>query len=159
MTEQLNSILREIPPNASLLEVEDLVMISELFASLDNGDAAYGVGGTTLAKVLHRKRPHLIPLYDQRIWSCYCTINPTSGEDRVIPTAKDRTWAEFMALMASAIRKDLTDQLPAWRGVLEANVPESPISLLRCFDIVAWKCGGTSTAPVDAAIDWDESTQ
>jgi hypothetical protein len=128
-------------------------MISELFASLDNGDAPYGVLGTTLAKVLHRKRPHLIPLYDQRIWSCYCTINPTSGEDRVVPTAKDRTWAEFMALMASAMRNDLTDQLPAWGGVLEANPPEPPISLLRCFDIVAWRCGDTSGPEAEAQAE------
>jgi len=143
MTGRLNSILETIPASASLLEIEDLAIIGALFAPLDT-DAAHGVGGTTLAKVLHRKRPHLIPLYDRRIWNCYCTADPVSGSDRVIPAAKTRSWAEFMMLMAGAIQKDLTDRLPVWRGLLGANPPEPPISLLRCFDIVAWRCGASS---------------
>jgi len=73
MTEQLNLILREIPTDSSLLTTEDLSVIGRLYKPLDDENDSHGVRGTTLAKVLHRKRPNLIPLFDVEIRKCYST--------------------------------------------------------------------------------------
>lgn len=55
--------------------------IGGLFAILDEGDSAsdrdgesvssllHGIGGTTLSKVLHRKRPQSVPLHDMWVRS------------------------------------------------------------------------------------------
>ena len=142
MTEQLNSILREIPTDSSLLTTEDLSVIGRLYKPLDDENDSHGVRGTTLAKVLHRKRPNLIPLFDVEIRKCYSTKHGNAAAR--IPAARNRTWSEYMILLAEAIRDDLRSAPAEWNGVMNAKQIDPPITLLRCFDIVAWKCGKSS---------------
>jgi hypothetical protein len=142
MTEQLNSILREIPVSASLRDTDDLSAIGRLYEPLDDENYSHGVRGTTLAKVLHRKRPNLIPLFDVEIRKCYSTKHGNAAAR--IPTARNRNWSEYMILLAEAIRDDLRSAPVEWNGVMDANQTDPPITLLRCFDIVAWKCGKSS---------------
>jgi len=49
-----------------------------------------------------------------------------------------------MILLAEAIRDDLRSAPDEWNGVMNAKQIDPPITLLRCFDIVAWKCGKAS---------------
>ena len=142
MTEHLNSVLREIPVEASLLDTDDLSAIGRLYEPLNIDDDSHGVRGTTLAKVLHRKRPNLIPLFDAEIRKCYSSTH--DGHAARIPRERNRTWSAYMTLLAEAIRDDLRINQPEWAEVMNANQINPPITLLRCFDIVAWKCGKTS---------------
>src|SRR5206468_8744937 len=56
-------------PAVALQDADDDVLhaVAELFAGLDTEHyRRAGVRGTIVAKVLHRKRPDLVPLYDSR---------------------------------------------------------------------------------------------
>ena len=48
----------------------------------------WGVGGTTLSKVLHRKRPQSVVLHDRWVRACYV------GDESPVPRAPGRSWAD-----------------------------------------------------------------
>ena len=135
----LNRILAEIPPDTSLLATNDLGPISRLYATLDSDPRPFGVKATVLAKVLHRKRPDFIPLYDKQIRRCYS--DPFAGAPATIKNPGDLSWAEFMTVIASSIRTDILNSISEWDDLQGSNQGDTKISLLRCFDIVAWNCG------------------
>jgi hypothetical protein len=139
MSPTLNRILAEIPPDTSLLATNDLGAISRLYATLDIDPRPFGVKATVLAKVLHRKRPDFIPLYDKQIRRCYS--DPFAGAPAEIENSADLSWAEFMTLIASSIRSDILNSRSEWDDLQRSNRGDTKISLLRCFDIVAWNCG------------------
>jgi hypothetical protein len=63
----------------------DLAHLGRLFGVLDKG--LPDVRGTTLAKVMHRKRPHFIPLYDEmvrRLHGASRRPGATSAEEVVV---------------------------------------------------------------------------
>jgi hypothetical protein len=91
---------------------------------------------TKLSKILHRKRPELIPLYDENIRVCYTRIG-------MIPHAKDRSWEDFSKLLLPAIQHDLVRQMDKWREIA-ALAPNPAISPLRALDIIRWHLGGQS---------------
>ena len=135
----LNRILTEIPPDTSLLATNELGAISRLYATLDSDPRPFGVKATVLAKVLHRKRPDFIPLYDKQIRRCYS--DPFAGAPAKIENSSDLSWAEFMTLVASLIRSDILKSRSEWDDLRRSNQGDTEINLLRCFDIVAWNCG------------------
>ncbi len=92
----------DLPPVA-LQDADDATVaaVADLFAVLDRAPyAGRGVRGTILSKVLHRKRPDLVPLYDSRIFESYTAPG-------ALPREQDRTWQEFMDLLLRAMRDDL----------------------------------------------------
>jgi Family of unknown function (DUF6308) len=102
--EALQEVLRDlqerldrIPPDLSLLDAleGELALLGELFAVLD-GNGIKGVQGTVLSKLLHRKRPGFIPLYDRQVGRVY------QGAPAV-PQARRRTWQEYIPLFAAAV--------------------------------------------------------
>ncbi len=122
-------------PSASLQHADDatIAKVAELFDVLD--DPAYrrrGVRGTIVAKVLHRKRPDLVPIYDSRILAAYTAPG-------AIPAEPSRTWVAFMALLCRSMQSDLRaaeaefgelQELAAGRG--------ASLSRLRILDILVW---------------------
>ena len=61
-------------PEVSLEDAEDdhVMCVAGLFGILDEPRyAGRGVRGTIVSKVLHRKRPDLVPIYDSRIFEAY----------------------------------------------------------------------------------------
>ncbi len=96
----------------------------------------WGVSGTTLSKVLHRKRPHSVVLHDRWVYACYV------GDNFPVPRANGRSWADYMVLITNAIREDIVSQ-PEVFGVLEAAAGESGhLSSARLLDILAWSSKG-----------------
>ena len=91
---------------------------------------------TVLSKVLHRKRPALIPLYDEQVRHVH-----QGGADPPVPFERGRTWQAFEPLFAAAIQVDLRRELPFWEATA-AQAPGPPITALRALDIVAWWAGG-----------------
>ena len=120
----------------TLAEAEDLALeaLARLFGILDEHKPSE-VGLTKLSKVLHRKRPELIPLYDKNIRACYV------GVGRPVPRAKDRSWLDYSRLLIHAMKRDLAGQMDEW-NMIAALAPGPTITPLRAMDIVGWHLGG-----------------
>ncbi|MDX6584624.1 MAG: hypothetical protein QOI10_3808 [Solirubrobacterales bacterium] len=101
--------------------------------------------GVTLAKVLHRKHPRLLPLYDRNVYACYVPER--------LPAATDRAWSDFIRLLATEMRRDLADHREAWDDICsEANqARDDPPELtpLRALDVLAWWTNGVGGDPAD----------
>ena len=91
----------------------------------------WGVGGTTLSKVLHRKRPHSVVLHDRWVHACYV------GDGAPIPRAPDRTWADYMVLITNAVRGDIVSQPEAF-GVAESGCRASRQSSVTSGFSTSW---------------------
>ncbi len=82
-----------------------------------------GSGPVVAGKLLARKRPHLVPVYDKRIKQLF---------------RRPRTDHSFWADLAAALRADngaLRKQLVRLRG--EAGIGDD-IGVLRVFGVIAW---------------------
>lgn len=129
--------LVDIPLDARLVEAgaAELDRLGDLFSVLDSDDLPVNARGSILAKVMHRKRPAFIPLYDRFVDYCY-----RGADDAPISKDRRRTWKEFLPLLGAAIIKDLTDGADFFDEVAAlANGPV--ITPLRALDIVAWHAG------------------
>ncbi|MTD12649.1 hypothetical protein GIS00_01650 [Nakamurella sp. YIM 132087] len=137
--------LRHIPVDARLVEAgePELAQLGELFAVLDGGDIPLKARGAILAKVMHRKRPSFVPLYDRFIDHCY-----RRAPQAPVPVDMRRTWRDFLPLLGAAITRDLRDSADFFDEVA-ALATEPLITPLRALDIVAWYAGRTEVgAPI-----------
>lgn len=110
-------------------------LLEPLIAVLDAPGKVPGVQLTMLTKVLHRKRPLFIPLFDSQVKACYWSTDdhfPMQPD----PTRPD---AEFFSSLAACIAADLDGQLDVWQA-LRTEAPDS-VPLLRILDVVAWNLG------------------
>ena len=108
--------------------------LGDLAAVLDDPVRPSGVKLTTLLKVLHRKRPSFIPLYDQFVGACYV------GTDDHFPVHRDprRSWRDYAVAIAEAMGADLSSQREAF-STLHERAPQ--VTVLRVLDVVAWNLG------------------
>lgn len=113
---------------------ETIEAIVKLFSILEDYPTSY-VRLTTLSKVLHRKRPKLLPLFDRNIAYCY-----SECEDAPVPYEDGRPYADYRHEWLTALQHDLKDQLPLWEE-LAAIAPGPPITPLRALDIIGWELG------------------
>lgn len=111
----------------------DIAQVAALFAVLDSPIfRRRGVRGTILSKVLHRKRPDLVPLYDSRIDAGY----RTSGR---LPTDPHGSWVEFMDVLCRMMRDDLQRESAAFSELLRsAKERGAELTPLRILDILVW---------------------
>lgn len=143
----LESALVNVPVGESLESMDSesaSPLLEALYALLDLPDrqAHYpGVRGTTLSKVLHRKRPAFIPLYDKWVDRCYVG-SLESG--RPVQPDKNRTPASFMSEVAVAIGDDLRNQREAFARLDSATRIPGDLTHLRLLDIIAWTSRGVS---------------
>lgn len=123
---------------------EDIDKVAACFDVLD-GERHMGV---TLAKVLHRKHPRLLPLYDRNIYACY-----VPGR---VPEAKERAWSDFIRLLATEMRVDLADQREAWEEICsaanQARGTPPVLTPLRALDVLAWWTNGVGGDPADPQL-------
>lgn len=132
--QDLEVALQEIDSPACIID-----MVKPLYDVLDDPDEKpWGVNGTTLSKVLHRKRPQSLVLHDRWVRACYV------GKDAPIPKDKSRSWADYMAAITLAIRDDLRDQPDHFTVLDKATSRPGRLSPVRLLDIVAWKSKGDS---------------
>lgn len=125
----------DLPPVA-LQDADDVAVdaVADLFAVLDDAPyAGRGVRGTILSKVLHRKRPDLVPLYDSRIFECYTA----PGAVERVP---HRSWRDSMAALLHQMRADLQAEQAAFDELVAvAAAADTPVSRLRALDILIWR--------------------
>jgi hypothetical protein len=123
-------------PEVSLQDADDdhVLCVAGIFGMLDEPRyAGRGVRGTIVSKVLHRKRPDLVPLYDSRIFQAYTAPG-------AVPRATDRSWQNFMALLCMQMREDLRTQSDAFDELVRlAEEQEAPVTRLRILDILVWR--------------------
>jgi hypothetical protein len=139
------SLLREMLPALSgvadlpalpLEEADEQVIdqVADLFAVLDEAPyAGKGVRGTILSKVLHRKRPDLVPLYDSRIFESYTAPG-------CIERSTHRSWRDFMTLLCLQMRDDLVGEATAFDELVGvAGDAGALLTRLRILDILVWR--------------------
>jgi hypothetical protein len=125
----------DLPPVA-LQDADDdhVLCVAGIFGMLDEPRyAGRGVRGTIVSKVLHRKRPDLVPLYDSRIFEAYTAPG-------AIPRSTDLSWQQFMALLCMQMRADLQAEAAAFRALEQlAAEHDAPVTQLRILDILVWR--------------------
>jgi hypothetical protein len=143
------SLLREMLPSLSgvadlpavpLEEADEQVIdqVADLFAVLDEAPYAGKGGpsqirGTILSKVLHRKRPDLVPLYDSRIFESYTAPG-------CIERSTHRSWRDFMTLLCLQMRDDLVTESAAFDDLVGvAGDAGALLTRLRILDILVWR--------------------
>lgn len=154
MLPALNAGLSKVPTDVTLEKADDGVIesVAALFGALDQKPAPPYVKMVTLAKVLSRKRPGLIPVWDTAVGYAYSECRGAP-----VPWEKGRSWAGYAAEWLRAMKKDLLRHHDTWSRLAEI-APDVPITPLRALDIVAWQAGlaaapkkprGRRAAPVD----------
>ena len=114
-------------------------MVRALYTLLDDPQRKpWNVLGTTLSKVLHRKRPQSVVLHDKWVNACYV------GDQGPVARSKDRTWAEYMAAITLAIRDDIRDQRRTFELLDQSSSEPGALTHVRLLDIVAWKSQGAT---------------
>jgi hypothetical protein len=132
--------------------------IGSLYEVLDDPDTKpWGVEGTTLSKILHRKRPHTLVLHDKWVRACY--VGTT--DEHPVPRVQQRSWADYMTLITSAIAEDLRTQTATFAALDALTPAPGELSHVRLLDILAWTCQGRATSEAaDASTgSGDRSTQ
>jgi len=131
----LNRALERISPDASLMDPDpDLSPLADLFAVLDD-PARDGVRMTILSKILHRKRPRMIPLWDAHSLTCY-----SRGESCPVPEQRGGSRQEYALTLTRAIHADLRAGKAHWEELC-ALATGRELTELRALDIVAWTVG------------------
>jgi len=126
--------MAKLPPTA-LEDTDDagVAAVARCFSVLD--DSVYaraGARGTIVSKVLHRKRPDLIPLYDSRIWTAY-TVSGAIGR------GSHRPWVEVMQALCHSMRADLRGNRAEFESLKAAAAEQGArLTALRILDILVW---------------------
>jgi hypothetical protein len=123
-------------PAVALQDADDdhVLCVAGLFGILDEPRyAGRGIRGTVVSKILHRKRPDLVPIYDSRIFEAYTAPG-------VLPRATDRSWQQFMAELCTTMRADLHAEAAAFRALEQlAADQDALVTQLRILDILVWR--------------------
>lgn len=123
-------------PRVALQDADDdaVAQVAALFAVLDDAPyAGRGVRGTILSKVLHRKRPDLVPLYDSRIFESYTAPG-------AIERSVHRSWLDSMTLLLTQMRADLQAEADAFAALERvAAGAGAELSRLRILDVLVWR--------------------
>lgn len=122
-------------PLAELPDDRIGTLVGPLYSVLDEEARPWGVQGTTLSKVLHRKRPDSLVLHDTWVNACYV------GDDGPVRRADKRTWAEYMVLLSSAMASDIREQPEQFAALQEASGASPALTDVRLLDILAWSVG------------------
>lgn len=136
---QLQRGLAVLPAAVALADADDAVCdaIGEIYCTLDSDVAAAAdLGGSLLAKVLHRKRPELVPLYDSRVLRFY-------RDEGLIPPSRvgERNWQDYMAALARVMREDLRTNAEEFQRLTGLAADGPALTPLRVLDIVVWTSG------------------
>jgi hypothetical protein len=132
---RLEQLLRRLPTDVDLWDADDdLLAVAaeawEMIRTLDEDGHGPADRWVTASKLLARKRPRLVPLYDEKV-------------RRVVALADGTDW--WLSLR-EALRRDLEDNEVRRRvrqAMSEASVP-GYVSVLRSLDVIIW---ARATAP------------
>jgi hypothetical protein len=151
LIEPLNTLLASPDIKGTLEDASPATLdaVAKLFSVLDK-DRPKGVRMTKVSKVIARKRPGLIPVFDRFVRHCY-----TGCPEAPVLPLDGRTWEAYSRAWLEAVQNDLVSQLPQWQE-LAAIAPGPKISPLRALDIIAWRAGQRGFGENDVAVESEE---
>lgn len=132
----LQQALAGLPPVEHLADAtdDDCDAVAALWAPLDQEhlDTA-DIKPSLVAKVLHRKRPGLIPVWDSRVFTFY------RDAGCVLVNRGEHCWEDYLGQLTRAIREDLRANREAFAGLTTLAPADGPgLTPLRALDIVVW---------------------
>jgi hypothetical protein len=134
----VGDVSRQMPRDGTSSEWPEMDdAVGRLYQPLDEGRGGH-VSGTTLSKVLHRKIPEHIPLYDSKIFWAYCSAPVV----RITPHPERKlSWVEFMTILTREIRRDMSepDAAALIEEIRQLASGDGPVTALRAWDIITWQ--------------------
>lgn len=132
----LQEALSGLPPVEHLADATDADCdaVAGLWAVLDREQVdTSDVKPSLVAKVLHRKRPGLIPVWDSRVFTFY------RDAGCVLVNRGEHSWEDYLRQLTLAIREDLRANPDAFAGLTALAPADGPVlTPLRALDIVVW---------------------
>jgi len=123
--------LKEVPSSVAILD--DAVNIP--WQSITDLFELFRVPYVTIArytKMLHKKRPNLIPILDSHVRNDYFLPTVVKGE---FSYSSD---AELATLLIKELRKDILENHNGLLALYEWQGKPFPVSIIRIFDILVW---------------------
>lgn len=132
----LQATLEKLPPVEHLAEAsdEDCDAVAALWGVLDTErvDTA-DVKASLVAKILHRKHPGLIPVWDSRVFTFY------RDAGCVLVNRDTHCWEDYLRQLTLAMREDLQANPAAFTELTTLSPPGGPqLTPLRSLDMVVW---------------------
>jgi hypothetical protein len=146
---ELSAPLADIPPTLQLSETSiPWEALEQLFDGLLQ---VKGIKVTTASKILHKKRPHLIPLLDERIIDTYYSdriakytaeLNQFLEKQNKSGHFADRQIMEYghgAVWAIKAIREDICKNEGCLKRIKAALGDDLDWTLVRIFDLILWQ--------------------
>ncbi len=131
--EQVEQGLTKIPANIDVLGVPADAPIPGADGISQAITAMCGIRRVKLSvatKILHKKRPALIPIFDSVVESCYMPI---------CDTARGRSYGDYAVALTRLVHKDmlgLAGELKGLENEMAAN--GTPMTALRILNVLTW---------------------
>jgi hypothetical protein len=143
MQQPLQEALAALPSVAHLAQATDADCdaVAALWAVLDDEhvDTA-DIKPSLVAKVLHRKRPGLIPVWDSRVFTFY------RDAGCVLINRQEHCWEDYLRQLTLAMREDLQANPTAFAELTALAPADGPtLTPLRALDIVVWMSQATES--------------
>ncbi len=132
----LQDALAAVPDVGDLADAsdDDCDAVAALWSVLDLEHVdTTDVKGSLVAKVLHRKRPALIPIWDSRVFTFY------RDEGCVLVRRGEHSWEDYLRQLTRAMREDLRANSESFAELTALAPADGPVlTPLRALDIVVW---------------------
>ena len=136
LQQPLQEALAGLPPVEHLSDATDADcdVVAGLWAVLDREHVETAdIKPSLVAKVLHRKRPGLIPVWDSRVFTFY------RDAGCVLVSRGEHCWEDYLRQLTLAIREDLRANPDAFAELTAVAPSDGPaLTPLRALDIVVW---------------------
>ncbi len=131
-TTMVNSALEHIAPGTGISDKHvPWLAIEQLFSATLGPE----VGPARATKILHKKRPALIPILDSVVVS-YCQVVCSHG-------LRDKNEASKMIVYVQVVKVDVDNNLNVLENAIQASALE--LTPVRAFDILLWAYSGEYT--------------
>jgi len=129
-----DGLLAGTPRETDLLDTDGAAAVERLLAA---ACAVPGVLVPVATKVLHRKRPHLIPMLDNVVLAHYFGY---LGRPELVGRSQDKRQAASVARVAlDAFRADLEEVAPVLMDVAgQLAVDGMPVTAVRLLELLVW---------------------
>jgi len=142
---EVNKHLAGLPIGSTLIQASEnrRAAIAALYGILDSRETK-GVRLTTFSKVLHRKRPDLLPLFDANIRRVYVE---SADRPRAVNSRKKLGNDQFVKAWLFEVQQDLESQIGNWQEIAALGAGGPRVSPSRALDVIGWWMGDNLKGP------------
>jgi hypothetical protein len=132
-TEPINAALKKIPANVDLLDVvadDEIPGADGISQAITAMCAVKRAKLAVSTKILHKKRPGLIHIFDSVVKKHYA---------RLCPSVSERTWGDYAIALTRLVHKDMlsvASELRDLEGELKEN--HTPLTPCRILNALIW---------------------